>query len=129
MIPCDKVPTYSSDRMDVTEGNNVEIRIACVDELLRRGKLVVSDCDECRMILDGFNGKYCYRKMRATSDGAERYDDKPDKNDWSHIMDAVQYLCLGATRGAADYSRPLAASEDMIQNISAASFSVDFDCV
>lgn len=129
VIPCDKVPTYSSDRMDVTEGNNVEIRIACVDELLRRGKLVVSDCDECRMILDGFNGKYCYRKMRATSDGAERYDDKPDKNDWSHIMDAVQYLCLGATRGAADYSRPLAASEDMIQNISAASFSVDFDCV
>lgn len=107
-IPCDKVRAYSVDVRDITEGNNVEIRISCVDELLRRRRLKVSDAESCRMIVEGFNGKYCYRKMRATADGAERYDDKPDKNDWSHIMDAVQYLCLGATKGADDYTRPVA---------------------
>ena len=125
-IPCDKVRAYSSDVRDITEGNNVEIRIACVDELLRRGYLQVADGDACKMVLEGFNGKYCYRKMRAGSDGAERYDDKPDKNDWSHIMDGVQYLCLGATKGATDYSRPNASEQSSGVELSA--YDIAFDC-
>ena len=110
-IPCDKVRAFASDAQDVTGGNNVEIRVSCVDELLRRGKLKVADGDACRMVRDGFNGKYCYRKMRSTLDGDERYDDKPDKDSpYSHVMDAVQYLCLGATKGADDYTRPAGRS-------------------
>ena len=55
-----------------------------MDDLLRKGKLQVLDCEGNKMILEGFNGKYCYRKMRSTADGAERYDDKPDKNDFNY---------------------------------------------
>ena len=29
----------------------------------------------------------------------ERYTDKPDKNDYSHVHDALQYLLLGAGEG------------------------------
>ena len=29
----------------------------------------------------------------------ERYDDKPDKNRFSHIHDALQYLMLGGGEG------------------------------
>ena len=29
----------------------------------------------------------------------ERYDDKPDKNRFSHIHDAMQYMMLGAGEG------------------------------
>jgi len=123
-IPCDKVKAFASDAKDITEGNNVEIRVACVDELLRRGKLTVSNSDDCKMIRDGFNGKYCYRKMRSTLDGDERYDDKPDKDSpYSHIMDAVQYLCLGSTKGAEDYTRPFADREE----VSAPLLNLDFD--
>ena len=130
VIPCDKVEAYSSDRADITQGNNVEIRIACVDDLLRKGKLQVLDCEGNKMILEGFNGKYCYRKMRSTADGAERYDDKPDKNDWSHCMDAGQYLCLGATKGAADYSKPSCpVNGSGYFDVSAFDFGIDFGCV
>lgn len=127
-IPCDKVRAFASDAKDITEGNNVEIRVACVDELLRRGKLKVSNSDECKMIRDGFNGKYCYRKMRSTLDGDERYDDKPDKDSpYSHIMDAVQYLCLGATKGAEDYTRPNA--DRIEQSAPLLNFDFDMDCL
>lgn len=130
IIPCDKTPTFSSDSDDVTNGNSVEIRISCVDELLRRGRLQVADCEGCKMILEGFNGKYAYRKMRSTADGAERYDDKPDKNDWSHIMDAVQYLCLGATKGSADYSKPSTpVSATGYVDTSMYDFSFSYGCV
>lgn len=128
VVACDKVPAYSSTVQDITEGNKVEIRISCVEDALKRGHLIVSDA--CKMLCDGFNGKYCYRKMRAMSgDGMERYDDKPDKNEWSHIHDACQYLCLAAFKGATDYSR---TSHD----ISSSGFEVEYfdmgfdsDCV
>lgn len=130
IIPCDKTPTFSSDSDDITNGNNVEIRISCVDDLLRKGRLQVADCEECKMIIEGFNGKYAYRKMRSTADGAERYDDKPDKNDWSHIMDAVQYLCLGATRGSTDYSKPSASvSSTPYVDSSMYDFNFSYGCV
>jgi hypothetical protein len=41
----------------------------------------------------------------------ERFDDKPDKNMYSHIHDALQYLMLGAGEGRALISgqKPLRA--------------------
>ena len=48
----------------------------------------------CEMIRRGFMGKYQYRKMQVG--GADRYSDRPEKNEYSHIHDALQYACLYA---------------------------------
>lgn len=42
----------------------------------------------CRMVRKGFQGGYQYRRMQTS---AERYTAKPDKNQYSHPMDALQY--------------------------------------
>lgn len=46
----------------------------------------------CKKLRKGFNSGYRYRRMKIA--GGERYDDKPDKNDYSHPMDALQYIML-----------------------------------
>lgn len=43
----------------------------------------------CKMLRKGFQGKYEYRRMQTT---VEKYVDKPDKNDFSHIHDSLQYV-------------------------------------
>ena len=47
-------------------------------------------------MIKGFQGGYCYRRMQVSG---ERFDDKPEKNMYSHIHDALQYLMLGAGEG------------------------------
>lgn len=49
----------------------------------------------CQMIRRGFIDGYCYRKIRSAS--GLRYSDSPDKNEFSHLHDAVQYGCLYMT--------------------------------
>jgi hypothetical protein len=46
----------------------------------------------CDMIRRGFNGRYQYRRLQVV--GEERYKDVPDKNDYSHLHDALQYAAL-----------------------------------
>ena len=50
----------------------------------------------CRNLIKGFEGGYQYRRLQVSG---ERFDDKPDKNHFSHIHDALQYLMLGAGEG------------------------------
>jgi len=52
---------------------------------------------DCRVLRKGMAGKYCYRRVQVVGD--ERYQDKPDKNQWSHVCEALQYLLLGAGEG------------------------------
>jgi hypothetical protein len=47
---------------------------------------------KCQMIRKGFNGGYKYERVQVTGD--ERYRDMPSKNKYSHIHDALQYLCM-----------------------------------
>lgn len=44
----------------------------------------------CKMLRKGFLGAYQHRRMQTS---AERYTDKPDKNEYSHPHDALQYIC------------------------------------
>lgn len=46
-------------------------------------------CDRLRR---GFNGRYQYRRLQVV--GAERFKDVPEKNEWSHVADALQYAAL-----------------------------------
>jgi hypothetical protein len=52
----------------------------------------------CQQLIKGFEGGYSYKRMEVSG---ERYADKPDKNMYSHIHDALQYLLLGAGEGRA----------------------------
>lgn len=47
----------------------------------------------CDMIRRGFNGRYQFRRLQVV--GQEfKYKDVPDKNDYSHLHDALQYAAL-----------------------------------
>ena len=48
----------------------------------------------CRRLIAGFNGGYQFDRIR-TSMGAAKYHDVPLKNEFSHISEGLQYLCLG----------------------------------
>lgn len=47
----------------------------------------------CRVLRKGFNSGYRFRRIQLA--GQERYDEKPEKNEWSHVHDALQYGLLG----------------------------------
>jgi hypothetical protein len=53
---------------------------------------------KCNNLIKGFDGGYHYRRMQVSG---ERYDDKPNKNRFSHVHDALQYMLLGAGEGRA----------------------------
>lgn len=111
-----------------TNGNRVPIRIECVSELLRRGyrgAAALQISSRCTMLRKGFNGFYCYRRIRTSNvEGDERYTEEPDKNEFSHIHDAFQYLCMGAFKSGVDYSAP---SEQTYQNNRFSNFDTHFD--
>jgi len=45
----------------------------------------------CKSLRKGFQGRYQYKKMKIAG-AAERYNDKPDKNEYSHPHDGLQYV-------------------------------------
>lgn len=49
---------------------------------------------QCRTLRKGMAGGYNYRRVQVT--GAEKYKDVPDKNQYSHVCEAGQYMMLGA---------------------------------
>lgn len=80
------------------------LRIAAVDNpLLRvsrvdmRPGLIVSP--RAKMIRKGLMGGYCYRKLALS--GPERFDEQPDKNEYSHCVEALHYALGGAGEGRA----------------------------
>ena len=79
--------------------NDVSLRLESVSAPLNRmveGKSGVLIDYRCKELIKGFEGGYAYKRMQVSG---ERYADKPDKNRFSHIHDALQYLMLGAGEG------------------------------
>jgi hypothetical protein len=76
--------------------NDPSLRIDAVTAPLTRmaeGKPAFLLDPSCVMLRRGFAGGYCYKRMQVS--GAERYDDRPDKNKYSHPHDALQYALCG----------------------------------
>lgn len=49
----------------------------------------------CQTLRQGFAGGYQFTRLQVrTGDGSERFAEQPEKNMFSHIHDATQYLCL-----------------------------------
>jgi hypothetical protein len=59
--------------------------------LMGRPALVIHP--RCRVLRKGFNGGYCFRRVNVS--GSDRYRDEPDKNEYSHVHDGLQYLMVG----------------------------------
>lgn len=59
---------------------------------------------KCPMLRKGMAGGYCYRRVQVV--GEERYQDKPNKNRYSHPSEALQYVMLGEGEGIRITKRP-----------------------
>lgn len=81
--------------------NSVDLRLEAVSSQLNKmteGKPAFLIDRRCSMLIKGFEGGYSYKRIEVSG---ERYADKPDKNMYSHVHDALQYLLLGAGEGRA----------------------------
>lgn len=83
-------------------GTSEETRIEAVDDELRRmvdGYPAFLLSPNCVTLKTAMAGAYHYRKLKTN---AERYDDHPEKDKYSHPADALQYLMLGMGCGRPD---------------------------
>ena len=48
------------------------------------------------MIRKGLQGGFCYRRVQTSG---ERYSDQPDKNEYSHPVEALEYGLQGEGEG------------------------------
>jgi hypothetical protein len=88
-IPAKRAPT-----------NDFMVRRDAVGNALSQivdGKPRLMISPKCKNLRKGMAGAYAYKRIQVS--GAERYHDKPDKNQYSHSCDALQYLVLGAGEG------------------------------
>lgn len=62
---------------------------------------------KCDMLRRGFNGRYQYKRLQVV--GEDRYRDVPDKNDYSHLQDALQYAALHSLtmNNSSEWSKPI----------------------
>lgn len=88
--------------------NSIIARITAVEQFLTRqvdaGAGMLID-PSCKPLINALRGGYRY-KLKTNGE----YEDTPEKNIYSHIADACQYLCLHAdaqVSGAADNRRAL----------------------
>ena len=87
------------------KGNSVDMRLETVRQFLTRtvsgGKPMLAVDRGCEELILGLAGGYVYERGRGPG-GAVVYSDKPDKRcRYSHVCDALQYLCVGAVYGGA----------------------------
>ncbi len=83
---------YENDVYPEEGEQNPEIRVESVKQLLTKmidGEPAIVISHRAKMLRKGFTGAYHYRRMKVSK---ERYADKPDKNEVSHVHDAMQYL-------------------------------------
>lgn len=75
--------------------NDPSLRIDAVDSALTRlvdTKPAFLLDPRCTYLKRGFNGGYQYRRLQMSG---ERYEERPDKNIYSHVHDALQYALCG----------------------------------
>ena len=75
--------------------NSFIVRKEAVDYFLNRTDGLLLSCDVV-LAREGFMGQYAYAKLSNTQ---SQFKATPDKNEHSHIMDAIQYACLFAKYG------------------------------
>lgn len=82
------------------ETNDFTLRRESVATALNRmvdGKPGLIISPKCKVLRKGMAGGYCYKRLQVV--GQERYHEKPDKNKFSHVCEAGQYLMIGGGEG------------------------------
>lgn len=88
---------YGFDASPVST-NKIQIRIESVGRRLSRlvsGEPALVIHSQCKTLIKGFVGAYCYEKMKVLYDQTI-YKPEPIKDYYSHLQDTVQYGCLDA---------------------------------
>lgn len=85
-LPIDPAPT-----------NDVRRRLEAVKGLLMRrtftgAEAIIID-PRCKVLRKAMGGGYCRARVKVA--GEERFKDEPIKNEFSHVADALEYLCVG----------------------------------
>lgn len=107
-----RAQTDESTPFDILRGANITaypgptndpvIRVESVNALLARmvdGEAgFMLDSEACPTLKTGFLGGYHYRRIQVSG---ERFDNRPNKNKFSHVHDALQYAVTGAGEGRA----------------------------
>lgn len=86
--------------------NVFEARRDAVSQLLMRivdGEPGIVFDPSCRKLIKAVAGAYKFKRLAVAGD--ERYADKPDKNEYSHVAEALQYPCLHVTGELPDQRR------------------------
>lgn len=93
--------------------NDFTLRREAIAGLLQRltlkGRPALVISPKCMTLRKGMAGGYCFKRVQVSGD--ERFQDKPDKNRFSHVCEALQYLAVGegedrrAVRGAGVHER------------------------
>ncbi len=82
--------------------NNVDARLRAVDAFLLAqrdgGPAILFDRERCPTLVRAMSGGYRYAKTRAG-----QLKPTPDKNEYSHPSDALQYACSAAHGGLVNY--------------------------
>ena len=81
--------------------NDPTVRVTAVEELLLRlvdGKPGFLLDPGCTVLKAAMAGGYQYRRLQVSG---ERYAEEPEKNKYSHVADALQYMAIGAGEGRA----------------------------
>ena len=87
-------------------------------EMAMDGKPRFTVLPKASMIRKGLQGGFCYKRVQVSG---ERYADKPDKNEYSHFVEALEYGLQGEGEGRQALSR----SQNFTKPIQAkANFSV-----
>ena len=106
-MTCVRVLAEAGLPIEVPDSNDWDSRYGAVNELLMKrleGDKPAFQVDpECTKLIKGFNGEYKYKRIFDRR--YERYGDKPLKNEYSHIHDALQYVALFLERGIGRYRR------------------------
>ena len=76
---------------ELASTNRFNVRLGAVVRLLQRRRALAID-PRCKLLLEGFRGKYHYPKIESSI--AEAYKPMPEKNEYADIHDAFQYGAL-----------------------------------
>lgn len=80
--------------------NKFKVRRDTVISFLEKRDGLLID-KRCTFTVGGFRGGYAFRPLRVSGTSGQTHAEEPLKNEYSHIHDAFQYLCLGVRQGTA----------------------------
>lgn len=90
------VERHSKLRIVEAPSNSLSIRLDAVRNVLGRmidGQPGFLLSPKCKVLREGFNSGYRYKRIKTT--GGTTYMDVPEKNEFSHVHDGLQYWLLG----------------------------------